>query len=323
MLGVPLRTSILLQKQGVSTMEKWLKPLAVLSTIVMFIVMVAGSLVTKTDSALGCGNDWPLCNGKWVPEYTLASIIEYSHRLVTGIAGIIVGVFSIMCWRYYRGNQEVRNLAIFGLFFIVVESILGASAVIWPQSSSVLALHFGFSLLAFSGVFLLTLFVLQRDKMEQMVQGGVSRKFRNWIWGVTIYAYGVVYLGAYVRHTGSSMGCSDWPLCQGKVIPELSGQAGIAFVHRLGALLLVLLLLGVMIYAMRHYKETRRDLYGASVLSFVLVLVQVLSGGILVLSKLHLYTTLFHSMVITILFGVMCYMCLQSLKEPQAKKPGK
>ncbi|MFX6194071.1 hypothetical protein ABTF37_19690, partial [Acinetobacter baumannii] len=62
----------------------------------------------------------------------------------------------------------MRNLAIFGLFFIVLESILGASAVIWPQSSAVLALHFGFSLLAFSGVFLLSLFVLQRDKMEGM-----------------------------------------------------------------------------------------------------------------------------------------------------------
>jgi len=301
-------------------MEKWLKPLAVLSTIVMFIVMVAGSLVTKTDSALGCGNDWPLCNGKWVPEYTLASIIEYSHRLITGIAGIIVVVFSVLCWRAYRGNREVRSLAIFGLFFIVVESLLGASAVIWPQSSPVLALHFGFSLLAFSGVFLLTLFVLQRDRMEQMVQGPVTQKFRNWIWGATIYAYGVVYLGAYVRHTGSSLGCSDWPLCEGKLIPELSGQTGIAFVHRLGALLLAVLLLGIMIYAMRHFKQTRRDLYGASILSFVLILVQVVSGGVLVLSRLHLYTTLFHSMVITILFGVMCYMCLQSLKSPRDKK---
>ncbi|MGG1660720.1 COX15/CtaA family protein [Brevibacillus sp. NRS-1366] len=298
-------------------MEKWLKPLAVLATLVMFIVMIAGSLVTKTDSGLGCGNDWPLCNGKWVPEYTLASIIEYMHRLITGVAGIIVVIFSVLCWRHFRGNKEVRNLALFGLFFIVLESILGASAVIWPQSSSVLALHFGFSLLAFTGVFLLSLYVLQRDKMEAVVQGTVSKGFRNWIWGVTIYAYGVVYLGAYVRHTGSSMACSDWPLCGGKLIPELSGQVGIQFVHRLGALVLAILLLATMIYAVRHFKETRRDLYGASILSFVLVMAQVFSGGFVVLFKLHLYATLIHSMIITILFGVICYMCLQVLKTPR------
>jgi len=298
-------------------MEKWLKPLAVLATLVMFIVMIAGSLVTKTDSGLGCGNDWPLCNGKWVPEYTLASIIEYSHRLITGVAGIVVIIFSVLCWRHYRGNKEVRNLALFGLFFIVLESILGASAVIWPQSSSVLALHFGFSLLAFTGVFLLSLYVLQRDKMEAVVQGVASKGFRNWIWAVTIYAYGVVYLGAYVRHTGSSMACSDWPLCDGKLIPELSGQVGIQFVHRLGALGLAIVLLVTMIYAVRHFKETRRDLYGASILAFVLVMAQVFSGGFVVLFKLHLYATLLHSMIITILFGVICYMCLQVIKRPQ------
>ncbi|GED27108.1 heme A synthase [Brevibacillus agri] len=301
-------------------MEKWLKPLAVLATLVMFIVMIAGSLVTKTDSGLGCGNDWPLCNGKWVPEYTLASIIEYMHRLITGVAGIVVVVFSVLCWRHYRGNQEVRNLALFGLFFIVLESILGASAVIWPQSSSVLALHFGFSLLAFTGVFLLTGFVLQRDKMESMVQDTASTGFRNWMWAVAAYTYGVVYLGAYVRHTGSSMACSDWPLCQGQLIPQLSGQTGIHFAHRLGALLLVFLLLGTMIYAMRHFKEKRRDLYGASILAFVLVILQVFSGGFVVLFQLHLYATLLHSMIITILFGVISYMCLQSHKSPQAGK---
>lgn len=310
-----------LQKQGESTMEKWLKPLAVLSTLVMFIVMVAGSLVTKTDSGLGCGNEWPLCNGKFVPEYTLASIVEYTHRLVTGIAGIVVVLFSVLCWRFYRGNREVRSLAIFGLFFIVLESILGASAVIWPQSSSVLALHFGFSLLAYSGVFLLTLFVLQRDKMNSMVQSSVPAAFRKWIWAITAYAYAVVYLGAYVRHTGSSMACSDWPLCQGQLIPELSGQVGIHFAHRLAALLLAFLLLGVMIYSIRQFKHTRRDLYGASILSFILVVIQVISGGLVIQFKLSLYATLFHSMVITILFGIMCYMCLQSLKEP--KREGK
>jgi len=295
-------------------MEKWLRPFAVLSTLVMFIVMIAGSLVTKTDSGLGCGNEWPLCNGKFVPEYTLASIIEYMHRFTTGIAGIVVVLFSVLCWRHFRGNLEVRALAIFGLLFIVVESIMGASAVIWPQSSPVMALHFGFSLLAYSGVFLLTVYVLQRDKVNSMVLAPVSPAFRNWIWGVTFYAYGVIYLGAYVRHTGSSMGCSDWPLCQGKLIPELSGQAGIQFMHRFAALLFLILLLGIMIYSIRHFRNKRRDLYGASILSFVLGVIQVFSGGAVVLLKLNLFATLFHSMVITILFGILCYMCQQSLK---------
>lgn len=301
-------------------MDKLFKWLAISATAVMFLVMIAGSLVTKTESGLGCGNDWPLCNGKWVPEYTLESIIEYLHRVTTGIAGIVVMIFTVWAWRRYKGNREVRSLAVFGLFFIVLESLLGASAVMWPQSSPVLALHFGFSLLAFTGVLLLTLFVLQREKLENLVQASVSPRFRAYMWALTAYAYGVVYLGAYVRHTGSSMGCSDWPLCQGKLIPELSGQTGIHFVHRVGAALLFFLLLGVLVYAVRYLKQTRRDLYRASILAFVLVTAQVLSGGMVVLFKLHLYATLLHSAIITCLFGVLFYMAVQSLKSPQSIK---
>lgn len=301
-------------------MDKLLKWLAISATLFMFLVMIAGSLVTKTESALGCGNDWPLCNGKWVPEYTLESMIEYSHRFITGLTGFIVVAFTITAWRQYRGNREVRSLAVFGLFFIVLESLLGASAVKWPQSSPVLALHFGFSLLAFSGVLLLTLFVLQREKHAQLVKGPISKGFRNFVWGVTIYAYGVVYLGAYVRHSGASMGCGEWPLCQGKLIPELSGQTGIHFAHRVGAAILFLLVLSIMLYAMRHYKHVRRDIHNASMIAFILVVIQVLSGGLVVTFKLHLYATLFHSAVITCLFGVLCYLCLQSLKSPQSFK---
>lgn len=299
-------------------MDKKLRWLAILATLIMFLIMIAGSLVTKTESALGCGNDWPLCNGKWVPEYTLQSMIEYMHRFVTGIGGIVVLIFAIACLRRYKGNREVRALVAFGLFFLVLESLLGASAVIWPQSSPVLALHFGFSLLAFTGVLLLTIFVLQREKMAALVHEEVAPGFRNFVWGVTIYTYGVVYLGAYVRHSGSSMGCSDWPLCQGRLIPELSGQAGVQFAHRMGAALLFFLVLGIMLYAVRHYKYVRKDVYAASILAFILVVIQVFSGGWVVLSRLHLYATIFHSAVITCLFGILCYICLQVLKSPQS-----
>lgn len=298
-------------------MDKYLKWLAIAATVVMFMVMIAGSLVTNTNSGMGCGSDWPLCNGKWVPEYTLTSIIEYMHRVITGLAGIIVIVFSVLAWRHYRGNKEVRSLALFGVGFIVVESIMGASAVIWPQSDWALALHFGFSLLAFSGVLLLSIFVLQRSRSKRLIQQEVSRGFTVLAWLTAVCAYGVVYLGAYVRHTKSYMACPDFPLCQGKLIPELSGQVLNHFAHRVGAVVLILLILVMVAYAVRHYKHSRRDIYGASILAFALVLLQGLSGAILIWTKIHLYSTILHSAVVTCLFGTLCYICLQTLKKPQ------
>ncbi|MGD8190785.1 COX15/CtaA family protein [Brevibacillus ginsengisoli] len=298
-------------------MDKFIKWLAIAATVIMFMVMIAGSLVTNTNSGMGCGNDWPLCNGKWVPEYTLTSIIEYMHRIITGLAGMVVIAFSVLAWRHYRGNKEVRSLAMFGTGFIIVESIMGASAVIWPQSDSALALHFGFSLLAFTGVLLLSIFVLQRSRSKRLVQTEVSRGFRNFAWLTAVFAYGVVYLGAYVRHTKSYLACPDFPLCQGKLIPDLTGQVANHFAHRAGAFVLTLLILGMMTYAIRHYKETRRDIYTASILAFVLVLMQGLSGAILIWTQINLYSTILHSAVVTCLFGTLCYICWQTLKKPE------
>ncbi|MGE5704466.1 MAG: heme A synthase, partial [Clostridia bacterium] len=77
------------------------------------------------------------------------------------------------------------------------------------------------------------------------------------------------------------------------------------------------LVLSVMIIAIRHYKETRRDIYWGSIVAFILISVQVLSGGFVVLSQLSLFATIFHSIVITMLFSVLSYLCLQSIKAPQ------
>src|SRR5918911_3538966 len=67
-----------------------LRGLAVSATVGMFVVLVMGATVTNTGSAQGCGQSWPLCNGRLVPEFTVATAIEYSHRAVTGVEGLLV-----------------------------------------------------------------------------------------------------------------------------------------------------------------------------------------------------------------------------------------
>ncbi|WP_047152761.1 COX15/CtaA family protein [Aneurinibacillus tyrosinisolvens] len=296
-------------------MERSLKLFAVFTAVLMFILMIAGALVTNTGSAQGCGNDWPLCNGKFIPTYTLETLIEYTHRLITGAAGIIVFIFAIWTWRRYRGNSEVRSLAIISILFIIVESLLGASAVIWPQSPPALALHFGFSLLAFTGVFLLSIFVLQRDKSAAMIGQSVSRGFRFFAWITVIYTYMVIYLGAYVRHSGASLAYPAWPLLgNGTWFPELPALAAIQLAHRFAAFLLFFMIVGMAVYSFRHYRRRRRDLYGASMIALLLVIAQIFSGIYVIVAKLSVYGTLLHSAIITGLFGILCYLCLQTLK---------
>ncbi|MGN6031201.1 MAG: COX15/CtaA family protein, partial [Thermomicrobiales bacterium] len=65
------------------------KRLAIATAIGMFLVLMMGAGVTATGSGNGCGNDWPLCHGRLIPQDYLQSFIEYSHRFVTGIEGFL------------------------------------------------------------------------------------------------------------------------------------------------------------------------------------------------------------------------------------------
>lgn len=298
-------------------MDKAFKAMAVFTSLVMFLLMIAGTLVTDTDSGMGCGSDWPLCNGKFIPEYTVATMIEYSHRLITGFAGIVVIIFSIWAWRRYRGNREVRGLAILGISFIVVESIIGAAAVLWPQSAEVLALHFGFSLLAFTGVVLLSVFVLQKDRSHLMIKGAVTKRFKWFAWITVIYSYLDIYSGAYLRHVEASLACTDFPGCYPGNFFPLSGLPGIHYFHRIAAVVLLSLIIGLVVYSYKHLRETRPDIYHASLLALLLTLLQGVSGVLVVYTRLDIFATLSHSAIITILFAVLFYIGLQTTKKPE------
>ncbi|WP_306304776.1 hypothetical protein [Paenibacillus pini] len=72
----------------------------------MFCATFGGTVVTKTESGLGCGHEWPLCQGKFVPAHTIASLIEYSHRLVSGLAGL-TAVIAVLCFWFFAKNVEI------------------------------------------------------------------------------------------------------------------------------------------------------------------------------------------------------------------------
>src|SRR5690242_7822922 len=87
-----------------------LRWLAALATLGMWLVLVMGAAVTNTGSAQGCGRSWPLCNGQFVPEFTVETAIEYSHRAVTGIEGLLIVALGVAMLALWRHDREVQIL---------------------------------------------------------------------------------------------------------------------------------------------------------------------------------------------------------------------
>lgn len=292
-------------------MQRSLKWLAVLTTIGMLFVLLGGALVTKTDSGMGCGRSWPLCNGELLPsDITPELIIELAHRVVSGAVGFMVLILSIWTWRAIGHIRETKFLAVTSFLFLLLQGLIGAAAVMWGQSDFVLALHFGISLISFATVLLLTLLIFEVDKKFDTENIILDKRMKKHIIGVSIYSYIVVYTGALVRHANASLVCRDWPMCTNGVfvLPE-NMYEWVQMGHRAAAGLIFIWIAYITVLAIKHYKE-QKVIYWGWIISLILVCLQVTAGALVVVSRLNIYIALAHAFFISCLFGVLSYFIL-------------
>lgn len=291
-----------------SKTRRWLPGVTVVTT---YLLLLGGTLVTKTGSGDACGETWPSCNGSWFPPLNdLNAWIEYSHRIVTGIGGFLILAFIVQMWRRSNERKSLRYFALAALFFLFIQSWLGALAARQEQPTAVLAAHFGISLAAFTSVLLPAIVMTQLNRPTPRLRAPVSRSLRMWTWIGAIFTFGLVYSGAYVRHTDAMGGCLDWPLCQGAIIPPLEGITGIHFTHRLLSFV-GLILIGWLWWKAREVRNSRPDISRGATVAFGMMLAQVLSGGVSVLTEFTLFSMMLHSALVIVLFGALAYLCMQ------------
>lgn len=307
-------------------MMKTLKSLSVVTTIGMVFILLGGALVTKTDSGDGCGDSWPLCHGQLLPtEITPELIIEYSHRLVSTVIGVAVLALAILAWRTLGHNQEVKFLAFLSTFFLVVQGLIGAAAVMWDQSDFVLAIHFGISLISFAAVFLLMLLIFEIDKKLDTKSLFIQKKHRIEIYLLTIYTFIVVYTGALVRHAKANLVCRDWPFCfndQPFAFDEYNLDQWIQMGHRLAAGILMIWTIVFFLKVYRHYRHNS-VMYWGWVITLALIIVQVILGAFIIFTLLNLGISLLHAFIITCYFSMLCYFILLSYRSALVEKSAK
>lgn len=288
------------------------------AAIGMMVVLLMGATVTKTGSSMGCGRTWPLCNGQFIPRYAFETAIEFSHRLVTSIEGVLLVTACVAAFRFRRQLPELKLLIPLTIFTLLLQSGMGAAAVVWPQVPAVLALHFGISLSALASVYLMARVLAEGIDRPPRDSAAVPAGFRRLMWGTLLAITGIAYLGAFVRHTNSQLACYTWPLCNGQVWPGLSGPVGIAFGHRLAALAGVILIAAMALWAWR-LRAARPDLWRIAAIAVALVVVQSLAGGLVIETRLSYMATMVHTLVMALLFAAIADGARLVLPQPTSR----
>ena len=95
-------------------------------------VIVWGAYVRSSRSGDGCGSHWPDCNGEIIPTAPeLKTIIEFTHRITSGIALLMVVVLLVWSHRFYQKKHPVRLGAKLSMFFMFMEAAVGAALVLF------------------------------------------------------------------------------------------------------------------------------------------------------------------------------------------------
>jgi cytochrome c oxidase assembly protein subunit 15 len=119
-------------------------------------VVLWGAFVRATGSGAGCGNKWPDCGGTVLgTSAKTQTIIEFTHRITSGVALLTVVVLLLWCWRVTAKGNWARYSAVLATAFLANEALLGAALVLLghvarDQSAGrilLLCLHFGNTLL--------------------------------------------------------------------------------------------------------------------------------------------------------------------------------
>jgi len=118
------------------------------TTVTTAVTALVGVVTATSGAGLTCEARWPLCDGAVFGLFpaNVMSFIEWSHRLVAMVTGILIVASTVAAWRGGR-SRRVRLATLGALLLTPVQIVFGAFTVLVRQfvfgySVVVLTLHF-------------------------------------------------------------------------------------------------------------------------------------------------------------------------------------
>lgn len=230
-----------------------LRTLATASALATFLLVTLGGLVRATKSGLGCGTDWPDCSGKIIPvfnDYTV--VVEYSHRLAAAAVTVLIAALALTAVKNHRDHPKIMWSAVGAFFLVLFQAGLGAVVVMLELHADTVVLHLATAMTLLALLIHLTLRIRASEGAGWRSDRSISRASL----GAALSVFVLLLVGSYLSGTGGTGGFSDWPLMDGRVVPNLEEQAqAIHFFHRVLAAIVGVIVVAVGVRVIRRKSD--------------------------------------------------------------------
>src|SRR5712691_9906320 len=215
--------------------------LAFLTAFFAYLQIALGGLGSVTNKGLGCP-DWPLCIGRPYPPANLHSIIEYSHRTVGAITGVLLILTVIAAWMIFRRTRPiVAWLATGSLVAIAAEAGIGGVVVINELTPWLVMVHLALAMVILG-------FLLATAVMSLPAATAAPGRNLALAAGAT---YVLLLTGSSVVASGADESCHSWPLCGNGFALDFGGANAFTMLHRGATLVVGVFLIYVLVRSLR------------------------------------------------------------------------
>lgn len=276
-------------------------PSALLATTILVVALVVwGGIVRLSGSGLAIP-DWPLAEGKVLPRAHPNFLIEYTHRAIAGLVGLLTIGACIAIFRNPAYRSRLGALAVAALVALGLQVFIGGRVVLEELPVDRVVTHLLLAFLFFGILIWMTLIAREVARGEGPLDVPPEHpRLRFWARVCAAAVFLQAGLGAWVSSSGAALACPDFPTCNGSWLPPMVGVVGIHYAHRLGAYTLLVLVGGFTHIASRRTRGLART---AVRWAAVLLVIQVLLGIGNVLMRVPLHVSATHLGVALLLFG--------------------
>ena len=319
-------------RRGVGADDPAFRALALGTIIATFLLTVLGGVVRVSDSGLGCGpagsglNGWPFCNGDVVPGVDLNAIIEYSHRALAGIVGILMISLAVLALRRHRSHRGLVRATFAAVALVIAQGLLGAATVEKDLDEALVASHLGLAMVLLA----LTIYIWRASKPENVgaeaPNGGP--RFRALAIASSAAVFCTIVAGGYMAGTqnygradyqpgdGAHHACGkEFPSCNGDFLPF--GEArlvDIHLTHRVFMYLASILLVWLIVLALR--RRPSPGLVRNARIAAALLVTQITVGALNVWLDEYEALIVLHLALGTLLWATVAGLTLQLYRVP-------
>lgn len=272
-----------------------IRGISFLTILLAYFLIVFGGYVASSQSGMGCGPDWPLCNGVFIPVLEGETLIEYAHRVIGALLFILSTALFLQVKRTKTENV-VKTTAKWMMILLILQVLLGAIVVVLDLPAIVVTIH----LLIAMAYFGCLLFIWRSQTITtDYVSNATSLKKHYFI--LIILLTFTLGFGAYIKHQSYGLAC-DWLSCYSSLFPVSKSQI-LQSLHRIFALVsaIYIFTLTYIAYTKNWSSSIQKRLFLAS----IIIILQILAGIFTINTAISVPWAVAHLAIGTALFGII------------------